>query len=619
MACARLAAAFAAAVAVALPVASAHAASSPPAAPQNLHAFGLRANEAVAHTFARTPTFGWSPVAGAKSYEFELSTSKRFADNGIVWSSKTIKSPGAALPLTLPWITGSPYSLYAHVRAITAKGVSPWSAPFGFNMRWPAVPTPLSPSYPGLLRWSSVPGASGYMVWLMDAGHWFTTRTNMADEREYYDFHNAASWTGTVHWRVRPMRWLYGNTDNGLPSVSYGPWSPVYTSVNPPFNVGPLGSLATVSNAGLGDASNFVTHNITPAFLYSGNTSIFGTASELYHVMVFTDEDCLNPVFKGAMVGSPAYVPREIGPLALPVDVNGLTNARGVYLKFGDEPEWKTAEGFVAKTNEMDKASAADDGHTGLPPSQVVAPAKVDLWDSDWDGGRYYWTVVPVDAIPASQVNTTLTAPTAPGDTTFDVVDATGINAGDTVRIGVPAELGTVAAVAGNTITVTLPLGGAHAAGDTVIRPAGAVTYVDDELTQDSCASGREGAFAKTSDPVVTTQSNTPFASGLSPSGGQLVAASSQAPRFYGFPLVAWQPVVSAGQYEVQWSKKLYPWATAGSQLTYGTSLTLPVAPGTWYYRVRGLDFLMTGTKPQMSWSDPARVVITKPRFKVVH
>jgi hypothetical protein len=267
----------------------------------------------------------------------------------------------------------------------------------------------------------------------------------------------------------------------------------------------------------------------------------------------------------------------------------------------------------------MDKASAADDGHTGLPPSQVVAPAKVDLWDSDWDGGRYYWTVVPVDAIPASQVNTTLTAPTAPGDTTFDVVDATGINAGDTVRIGVPAELGTVAAVAGNTITVTLPLGGAHAAGDTVIRPAGAVTYVDDELTQDSCASGREGAFAKTSDPVVTTQSNTPFASGLSPSGGQLVAASSQAPRFYGFPLVAWQPVVSAGQYEVQWSKKLYPWATAGSQLTYGTSLTLPVAPGTWYYRVRGLDFLMTGTKPQMSWSDPARVVITKPRFKVVH
>ena len=46
MACARLAAAFAAALAVALPAASAHAAG-PPAAPQNLHAFDLRADAAV--------------------------------------------------------------------------------------------------------------------------------------------------------------------------------------------------------------------------------------------------------------------------------------------------------------------------------------------------------------------------------------------------------------------------------------------------------------------------------------------------------------------------------------------------------------------------------------------
>ena len=141
---------------------------------------------------------------------------------------------------------------------------------------------------------------------------------------------------------------------------------------------------------------------------------------------------------------------------------------------------------------------------------------------------------------------------------------------------------------------------------------------MEDELTQDACAAGRKLAFAKTSDPVVTTQSDTPYASGLSPNG-KLVSAKTRAPRFYGYPLVAWQPIVSAGQYEVQWSRKLYPWTTAGSQLTWGTSLTLPLAPGTWYYRVRGLDFLMSGSKPQMSWSDPARVVVTKPRFKVVH
>src|SRR3954463_2741257 len=143
MACARLAAAFAAVLAVALPVASAHAASSPPATPQNLHAFELRADEAVAHTFSRPPSFGGRPIPGAKGYEFGLSTSRRFTDNGLVWSGKGLKSPATALPLTLPWISGSPYSLYAHARAVPAKGVSAWSAPFGFNMRCPAVPTPL--------------------------------------------------------------------------------------------------------------------------------------------------------------------------------------------------------------------------------------------------------------------------------------------------------------------------------------------------------------------------------------------------------------------------------------------------------------------------------------------
>jgi hypothetical protein len=616
MACARLAAAFAAALAVALPAARAHAAV-PPAAPQNLHAFELRADAAVTHTFARTPSFAWNPVTGAKSYEFELSTSRRFSDNGLVWSGKGIKSPATALPLTLPWITGSPYSLYGHVRAYTSKGVTAWSAPFGFNMRWPAVPTPLTPSYPGLLRWSTVPGASGYMVWLLDAGHWFTTRSNMADEREYYDFHNSAAWTGVVHWRVRPMRWLYGSADNALPQVSYGPWSPVYTSYNPPFSPGPMQTMATVSNSGVADATTMATHNITPAFVYRGDTSIWNTTSELYRVLVFTDEDCLNTVFRGAMVGSPAYVPREVGPLAMPVDVNGLTDARGHFLKFGKEPDSKSAEGLVVSTNEMDQVPAGDDSHTGLPPSQVVNAAKVDLWDSDWEGGRYYWTVVPVDEIPAQELSTTLASGSLTGDTTIDVATAAGITAGDSLRIGSPPELATVAAVAGNTITLTTPLGSAHAAGDPVVRPAGAVTYVEDELTQDACASGRRQAFAKASDPVVTTESDTPFASGLSPAG-KLVSAKAPAPRFYGFPLVAWQPIVSAGQYEVQWSRKLYPWTTAGSQLTWGTSLTLPLAPGTWYYRVRGLDFLMTGSKPQMSWSDPTRVVVTKPRFKVV-
>jgi hypothetical protein len=45
----------------------------------------------------------------------------------------------------------------------------------------------------------------------------------------------------------------------------------------------------------------------------------------------------------------------------------------------------------------------------------------------------------------------------------------------------------------------------------------------------------------------------------------------------------------------------------------------LHLTPGTWYYRVRGLDALMTGSHPELSWSAPVKIVFTKPRFKIVH
>jgi hypothetical protein len=616
MVCARLrlAAAAAAALAVGLPCAVAHAATP---APANLHAFTLRADEAVTHTFAQTPSFAWNPVPGAASYQFELATSKKFSDNAIVWSGKGMKSPTTALPLSLPWITGNPYSLYAHVRAVTRKGVGPWSQTFGFNMRWPTVPVPLTPAHAGLLRWSKVSGANGYMVWMLDnVNHWFTTRSNMADEREYYTFHQDPAWTGAVHYRVRAMRWLYGQTDNGLPAVSYGPWSPVYTSFNPPFATGPLGGLKTVSDV-VSDAGHTATHEVTPAFLWNGNTSIWGTPTELTRVIVFTDQDCLNTVFNGAIVGSPAYVPRDVGPLSMPSDTTGIAAARSTSLGFGTQPDSKTREGLDVKTNELDLASGTA-SNNGLPPAQVVKPAKVDLWDSDWAGGHYFWTAMPVVEVPDQLISTTLAAPTAPGDTTVTVANGAGITVGDTLQIGLPpAETRIVTAVAGNLVTLGSALASPHALTDPVVRPTGGVTYVDDELTQDACASGRAGMFGKTSDPTVTGQGGTPYVSGLSPDG-KLMGAHKPSPRVYGQPLVSWLPLESAGQYEVQWSKKAYPWATAGSKLTDGTATTLPLAPGSWYYRVRGLDAMLMGTKTALSWSDPVRVVVTRPRFRVV-
>ena len=130
-----------------------------PAAPQGLKAFLLRADEQAGHEFSRTPSFAWLPVRGAIRYEFELAKNHAFNEGAIFWSDEKLKVPAASVPLALPWMTGSPYAVYARVRAITAAGVTAWSRPYGFNVRWGSLPQKL-PDVPGLSRWTPVDGAS---------------------------------------------------------------------------------------------------------------------------------------------------------------------------------------------------------------------------------------------------------------------------------------------------------------------------------------------------------------------------------------------------------------------------------------------------------------------------
>src|SRR6185503_9576310 len=89
-----------------------------------------------------------------------------------------LRSPAVSIDVALPWITGSPYALYAHVRAYTKNGPTSWTTPFGFNVRWSSVPRDLDSPYPGLVRWSPVEGATAYQVWLVGATSTFMTTTN---------------------------------------------------------------------------------------------------------------------------------------------------------------------------------------------------------------------------------------------------------------------------------------------------------------------------------------------------------------------------------------------------------------------------------------------------------
>ncbi|HKT43234.1 MAG TPA: hypothetical protein VJQ85_00420 [Gaiellaceae bacterium] len=637
-----------------LPAFAAGSARSADSAPTGLHGFLLRSDEPLQTSFSRTPSFAWSPVPGALHYEFQLSLSDQFRDNSVIYADDNASTPVEAPPVTLPWITGSPHSLYARVRAIMPDGATPWSANFGFDMVPPPPPTPLS-SYPGLLRWTPVEGASSYQVWLIDAHKTESTVTNSLDEREFYTFHQTPNWMGTVRWRVRSLRVDATQRINGLPAVNYGAWSPIYTSTNPPMTGGPIKLVGTVSDVFSNGSPSSPAHKLMPGFLWTGNQALDGTPAELYRVYVFTDKQCLNQVYASAIIGSPAYSPRPMGPLTLPTSAAGIASARSQYLRDGSEPPSFTYDGLSVTTNEslpqatpttsVPNAPGADANPdaasgTATPPASSSAPsggggsiavsgnqgAPVDLWDTSWPDSGYYWTVVAVGAVSPGAVYSSVGAAGAKAaDTSITLVNATGFNPGDQVLIGAgpTQEAGVITGVSGDTITLASALKFGHGFGESVVRTGGSLQYQDLELPQDVCAAGRIMRFGKESEPSLVSSGQL-FATGLS-SDGRLTSAV-QSTSFYGPPLVSWTPALGATTYEVQWSKTQYPFnpvtLASGSAglMTSSTSVVFPkeLGPGIWWYRVRGFDYSLPTGAQQMSWSDPASINVAAPKFKLV-
>jgi hypothetical protein len=557
----RLAALVLAAAAATLLSSSALARPDAVRAPAGLKPFLLRASEPAAHDFPRTPSFSWAPVRGSLRYEFELAKNVTFTESSVFWRNRSLTSPAVAIPLALPWMTGSPYAAYARVRAVTSRGVSAWSAPFGFNLRWKDVPQQL-PGYTGLSRWTTVEGATGYEVWFTRIGtagwqKFVTTRTNAVDHREAYSFHDTPAWTNEVRWRVRAVRANLTTVHlNGLPAVSYGPWSSEYVSVNQPQS-GAIAPLAAVTNGATSKKGDARDHELTPAFAWSGRVASNGTFG-LYRVYIATDSDCVNVIFKGAVVGSPAYAPRTSGPLQLPIDPDKeLPRALSEILPSGVEQKTFMAGVVPVTSTEQVPADAeaaagsAKQDTAAAGAEKAVAATAVDLPESGWPNGRFYWTVVPV-------VMTT-----------------------------------------------------------TIVDNKPVIEYHETVPAQDQCQAGNVIQFGKDSSPVLAGQ-GTPYASGMSPKG-RLVAARGETTVFYGNPLVAWAPVQGASGYEVQWSHTRDEWRTKGRIETEGTAAVLPLKPGEWWYRVRARNPYLPGVVKRMAWSTPHRLTVAKPRFSVVH
>jgi len=476
------------------------------------------------------------------SYDFELATSSTFRDNSIVWSANALKTPFAAVPLALPWTTGHPYSLFARVRAHMLRSTTSWSTGFGFNVTWSEIPAQLSAPN-GLLRWTSVDGASEYQVresggspgfgsWVKNA----YVATNVSDMRDWFTFHQSSAWVGTAYWRVRAMRAAYGTLQNGQPRVSYGPWSPLFQSHATPPSAAELTPGDTASDV-IGTVSNPAVHKIMPGFSWSGSAS-GGLPYELYRVYVFSDNDCVEPVLTGSIVGSPAWVPRLNGPLALPQSAEDVIKARSSILgegSQGNDYDYSRAQVATSETATTDSSSST---------------SRLDLWDRDWPSGAYYWTVVPV----RWQINPLL-------DDVFE--------------------------------------------------------YQDTQAPQDACAAGRIARFGRASEAVPTGGKDA-FVTGLSVAGKMTSAAASRSPRVYGSStLVTWTPALGADEYEVQWSHARYPFTKVGGSITSTTSAALSLKPGSWYYRVRGINTGLPSGVQGMAWSSVRKIRIAKPTFRV--
>jgi hypothetical protein len=548
------------------------------AAPQGLHAFLLSPTETRQQYYPRTPSFAWQPAARpGGTYDFELATSPTFDDSTILFTYTKLRIPALAVAHQLPWMTGSPYALWAHVRWESADGhtVTPWGTPFGFNVRWSNDDYPQQlPAPEGLIRWKPIAGATRYQVLYPDitGSTAFETTTNVADEREFFTFHNPLGYS-TIHWRVRAVRYIDDKDllKNGLPRVSYGPWSATFSTTNPAQATGALTPTDTVSDTWDKAGHKPQAHDLTPGFAWTPSSPIVDpyigfVGSSLYRVYIATDDQCVNVVYKSPVVGSPAYAPRTTGgPFALPQD--SLTVARWdapPYLQqFGTEGRSVDATGVTVQSNEVPGSSlSSGNGGGGTAPASTGGSdggqASVDLWDSGWPTGRYYWTVVPVEA------------------QLFGLFDPKA---------------------------TTLP-----------------IEYHDMAVPQDSCQAGVGMSFGKTSQPVVTAASGTPWVSGLAPDG-RVVASAAKVPTVQHTPLVAWEPAVGATTYEVQLSRKSYPWSVAWSTITPATSLVLPIGKndaGTWFYRVRGIDPALPAGAQAMTWSTPVRLHITGDSFKIV-
>ena len=333
-----------------------------------------------------------------------------------MFKDMNVAQPAETVPRQLPWMTGQPYALWARVRWISTNGQSAtqWSKLFGFNIQWaqPEVPQQL-PAPEGLVRWAPIDGATAYEVLYPDLvpGASFETTTNVADEREFFTFHDAlgvhddplarprdprrravqelVQWASRcllravepdLHDREQPRR-PPGRSRRPTPSRMPGtrPARPARPISSRPASPGHRGARSRRARPG-----------IEPV------PGLHLQRQELR-------EPCLHRLDRRL----PAWAPRSVGGLCRFRETRtDADRTRAALAQRGSRVRRRRTGATGSRTRRHGRqvgSSSAAAGRRALRLRAQPRSRSVDLWDSGWPSGRFYWTVVPVSGLRSTR------------------------------------------------------------------------------------------------------------------------------------------------------------------------------------------------------------------------
>ena len=283
--------------------------------------------------------------------------------------------------------------------------------------------------------------------------------------------------------------------------------------------------------------------------------------------------------------GGQSYAPRRAGTLALPTDPKLYDAAATGYVAAGNEPSPTSVEGtLIAATESLVPTEASGPGGSAMAAPRPAAPRR---------GHRDRGSSTPAPG--GGQTTAGTVAPTIstwPPSTCSTVAGRTDASTGRSFP-SAQCRYTTRAASSPRTDTRTRSSPRTRASRDA------------------SRSSGRSPR------PVVAAQ-GTPVRIGSlaerAPGRGRWSAE-----LFYGSPIVAWRPAPGQRRIRSSGHERSTPWRSARRlDVTAGTSVSLPLKSGSYWYRVRGVDPAMPTGRQFMTWSTPLSITVAQPKFRLV-